>query len=249
MTDPKRIELSDSIRSGSYFEESRKFYSEVYISIISERVYYLVLTGIATLTSLLALIALLNLLPIAPTVPFMWRSKDAAHTLPLMRPITAYPAEVADEALKRFFVHQYVIYRESYAKDKIAMRARVVYNWSTPDNYDIYRRTINTSNPRSPVIRYESSAEREIEVVSSEIIPDPSGEENTYIANVKFVAYVIRMGNVEPSTWSAEMKFKYEDVVVNQDKVNEKTGKMLVEPMKFSVSSYTVRERKEGTRP
>ena len=100
-------------------------------------------------------------------------------------------------------------------------------------------------------MRYESSAEREIDVVKTVITPDtsatpdPEGKKNAYIANADFVAYVIRMGKIEPTTWTANLKFEYTDAVVDQDKVDKQSGKMIVTPMKFVVSSYVVRERKE----
>lgn len=240
----KESRLTESIRDGSYFEEGRRFYSEVYLSIISERVLYLVLTSIAMTTSLIAIIALIRLLPITPTEPFMLRTQDAVHSLPLIKGLAIERSELPDEALKRFFVHQYVTYRESYAKDKIAPRARAIFHWSTRETYDIFRRLIDTSNPRSPVVQYESSAEREIVVENSLITPDPSAGPEAYIAKVDFVAYVIRMGKVESSNWTADLSFIYKNAVVEQDKVNPKTGKMIVEPMKFTVNSYAVRERK-----
>lgn len=242
-------ELSKSIQDGTFFEESRKFYSEVYLSIISERVLYLMLTCLALLTGLVSLFALLALLPLTPAEPFLFRTTDAVRSLPLIKPIAQHKAERPDDALRRYFVHQYVTYRESYSRDKIAIRARSIFHWSTKESYETYRRAIDTSNPRSPVVRYESSAEREVEVVSSEIVPETLGDENAYIANVDFVAYVIRMGNVEPSHWTAELKFKYVDAVVDQDKLDPETGKMIVEPMKFVVSSYAVRERRQEKQP
>lgn len=255
MTHSSPSELAQSIRDGTYFEESRKFYSEVYVSIISERVFYLVLTSVALLTVLLAISAVARLLPIVPAEPFLLRTNDAVHSLPIMQRLAVTQDELPDVALRRFFVNQYVIYRESYARDKIAARARAIYYWSTKENYQVYRRSIDTSNPRSPVVRYESSAEREIDVVRTEITPDtsvtpdPKGKKNAYIAKADFVAYVIRMGKIEPTAWTADLKFEYTDAVVDQDKVDKKTGKMIVVPMKFIVSSYVVRERKEEKTP
>ncbi len=245
MTFSTASELSESIQDGSFFEESRKFYSEVYISIISERVLYIVLTSFGLLTGLVSLFALLALLPLAPAEPFLFRSTNAVHSLPLISPISKDTAELPDVALRRYLVNQYVSYREGYSRDKIALRARAIFHWSTKDNYEIYRRSIDTSNPRSPVVRYESSAEREIEVINTEIQSRTLGEENAYIAKVDFVAYVIRMGKVEPTLWRADLEFKYIDALVDQDKLDPQTGKMIVEPMKFVVSSYNVREREE----
>lgn len=245
MTKSSPSELAESIRDGSYFEESRKFYSEVYLSIISERVFYLVLTALSLMTVLIALSALLRLMPLSPTQPFLLRTTDAVHNLPLMTRLSQETSEPPDAALRRFLVTQYIKYREGYTRDKIAMHARAIYYWSTRENYETYKRSIDTNNPRSPVVKYESNAERDIVVTQTKIEPNPSEGENAYIANVDFVAYVIRLGKIESSTWSAEMRFEYTDVDVDQDGVDEKTGKMIVKPMKFVVSSFNVIERKE----
>lgn len=242
MQDP---DLSERIRDGSYFEEGRKWYSEVYMSLISERFLYLVLTSVAVLTSLLALIGVIRLLPIVPAEPFLIRTPDVVHTLPLITPLAKHRAELTDDSLRRWFVEQYVVYRESYSRDKIAPRARSIFHWSTRDSYEVYRRSIDTSNPRSPVVRYESSAEREVEVMSTEILPDPNARENAYVAKVNFVAYVIRLGQVETSYWTAELAFNYKDAFVDQENLQPKTGRMKVTPMEFKVGSYVVMERKQ----
>lgn len=237
--------LTEKIRDGSYFEEAREWYSEVYLSLISERVFYIILTAIAVFTSLIALIGLIRLLPIVPAEPFIIRSNDAAHELPLIRRLAERGGEETNVALRRFMVKRYVTYRENYARDKIAPFARVIYKWSTQETYDVYRRYIDTSNPRSPVIRYESTAEREVEVESIDVQPNPSAGENAYIAKVNFVAYVIRLNKMETSKWTSEVSFVYKDATVDQEKVDEKTGRMKVTPMEFAVTAYNVRERKD----
>lgn len=239
-------ELSESIRDGSYFEEARRWYSEVYLSLISERVFYVILTSIGVLTSLVALVALISLLPIVPAKPFIIRSDDVPHELPLLTKLAESRGMEPNVVIRRFLAKKYVEYRENYAHDGLAASARVIYHWSAREAFDLYRRFIDTGNPRSPIVLYESNARREVEVESVNVLPSVDGTANAYTAVVNFVAYVWYPGKEEElSRWTAELDFVYKDAVVDQKKTDEKTGRMIVTPMGFAVNRYAVRERKD----
>ncbi len=243
-------EVYERLKDGTYYEEARKWYSEVYMSLISERVFYVILTTIAGLTFLLSLLALIRLLPIVPTEPLVIFQDDVAHKLPIIKKL-AETGENPDVGLRRYFVEKYVEYRENYDRDKIASQARAVYNLSDKDTYDYYRRLIDVSNPRSPVVRYESRADRSIDVLRMQIEKDETREGGFYKADVYFVAYLNTFGNIEESYWSADLEFEYVDAKVEQlqeegaEAVADEDKELKVIPMQFKVTSYNVREKKK----
>lgn len=232
-------DIAENIRSGTYFREAHAWYTTKYMSILSERFFFIVLTLIAFITLMFAIMALAGLMPINRQVPFFYVSRDISRELPLMKPLRATQLEPINNALRRYFVAAYVANRENYTLDKLQPQYRMVQKHSDDNAFAVYRRFIDPSNPRSPITMYQRKSIKNISVVRVTTTPDATP--GRYNATVDFTARVRSFGKEEQSNWQAQLLFNYQDLTVEQtEEVSDKPLK--VTPMKFTVLEYTSRE-------
>lgn len=235
-------DLKEKIRDGTYFQEARKWYSTVYMSLISERVFYVILTSASILTLLIAISSVSSLMPLSPTVPLFIRSDNVLRNLPRITPLSTEPEE-ANISLRRFYAGTYVKNREIYSKNKVNELVRFVFNHSDSPTYETFKRYYDTTNPRSPIVRYAALADRYVQIQNVDVRPNDD-KPGKYEATVFFVAILSSYEGNQQSFWRADLTFDYQDLVVEQavDKTID-TG-LKITPMKFRVTSYNVRELK-----
>ena len=253
-------ELKERIASGQYYEDARQWYSIVYMSLVSERFHYILLSLFGVVIMIAALSTLLSLLPLEPRQSFLYLSEDVAHTEPRLMKIRLNPNEDVDHAVRRHMLEQYLVHRESYDQEEIAMNNAVVFRHSDAATYERYRRMMDPTNPRSPMVLYEALAKRRV-VVSSVTITRDDGqpsvdlgsaayladgdykpEESVFKAVVKYRALVKSLEGQQVSDWVAQIKFTYmpvkHEVVMN---ASDNVDKLTIENMKFVVIDYTAR--------
>lgn len=235
-------DLKEKIRDGTYFQEARKWYSTVYMSLISERVFYVILTSASIFTLLIAIAAVGSLMPLSPTVPLFIKSDNVLRNLPRITPLSTEP-EDANVSLRRFYAGTYVKNREIYSKDKVNELVRFVFYHSDKPTYDTFTRYYDTTNPRSPIVRYAALADRYVQIQDIDVRPS-EGKPGKYEATVYFVAVVTSYEGSEQSSWRADLTFDYQDLVVEQDVDKTIDTGLKITPMKFKVTSYNVRELK-----
>ncbi len=233
--------LKRSVSDGSYFIEARRWYDVAYMSLISERLLYIIYSILSLIIMALALKGVVGLLPIKPGAPLVMMTRNVIKEYPTIVPLGDVE-ENPDHVIRRFFITQYVLRRERYDKDLIADSARFVLNYSSPDVYGEYRQFYDKSNPRSPILRYESRARRLIEIgdISIRLTGDKAsaGETAQYDARVAFRAIVADETRAKTSYWTAELRFEYQDIqVVKNDDPDSKRALKVI-PMKFRVLDY-----------
>ncbi len=239
-------ELKEKIQDGTYFQDARKWYSVVYMSLISERIFYVILTVIAVLTMVVAIIALNRLMPLTPTIPLFISSNDVLRNLPRIIPL-AKPGEQTNPALRRFYVDAYVKSRENYFKDRVNQYVRFIFNNSDRQTYEVFKRLYDTTNPRSPIVTYGAVGQRDIIIIRSDISPSKEAAPDSpaiFNATVYFDATVSTYTNQETTRWRADLTFEYQDLVVEQDTSKTIETGLKITPMKFVVKSYTVSQLK-----
>lgn len=245
-TDEEYADFANSIEDGSYFKNARRWYSVLYMSVMSERCLYIILTVISTLSALFAIISLLQLLPVKPTMPLLFPMTNVTRDFPTIQELRHSPTQPVNDALQRYFVKAYVEKREDYTFEMIQSNFRFLKTYSTNAVMDAYSRYIDPASPRSPINKYEKKSERSIEVTNISIAREDGRdidwtEDGKFIANVDFIARVIHPFATEVSDWRAQVVFDYVMLKEIQPD-NQQTGKLKVEPMKFTVTDYTAIE-------
>jgi type IV secretory pathway component VirB8 len=245
----EQAEMKQAIEDGSYFREARSWYSRVNLALMSERVFYIVLTAIAALIFLIGVVALIRLMPIKPTRPFIYISKTGTTTLARLRALSE-GSETPDEALRRYFCTEYLKRRENYSIKNLSSNVLYIYRHSDEKTGQVYQRFMDKSNNRSPIVMYQAAAERAINVTDINITPK-GGEK--YVADVEFDALVTSMSEQTKTQYHATIDFKYKDLGIPQEKevekgkatnIFEQMSTVKVTPMEFMVTSYSVMQRK-----
>ena len=231
-----------NIEDGSYFREGRKWYSLKYVALISERVIYIIITMLALLILIASVVGILRLLPLTPPVPFTYISRDGVGTLAHIESLENEWGEASDVSLRRYFCEEYVRRREGYNIRKLNANVLYIYNHSNEVTARNFRDYMDKSNPRSPLVMYQSRIERRVTV--DEVIVTPLGD-NKYEAVVDFSAILVRDGGYEQTYHRAQLQFDYTDIKyehTDEDTINGKPLK--ISPMTFKVTEYSAKQRK-----
>jgi type IV secretion system protein VirB8 len=243
-------QLANSIDDGSYFAESRKWYTLVYMYIMPERCVYIVFTALALTAASMVLLSLIMLNPIRPAVPLLFPMQNVLAEVPSIKKMRTSPYQAVNDAVQRFFLKEYVSRRENYSFDSIQTSFRFLRQHSTAEVMNGYRRFIDPSSVRSPINMYARKATRRIylrSIIISRVDDGPINdysEDREYYAEVYFVAVVDKEGTLEETEWKAQVTFDYQQLKVIQpeDLANEKPK---ITPMKFTVTDYSVIEAEE----
>jgi type IV secretory pathway component VirB8 len=252
--------IAETIESGEFFQESKKWYKVLYLSILTDRCFYIMIMLLAGLSALFGIIGFLQLLPISPTQPLLFPMKDSIRDTPLMSRLRDDIYEPVNLALARYHVDAYVRKREDYDFEKVQSRFRFLKGYSDKATMDAYSRYINPASPRSPINKYQKNASRNIDVTSitvrradGQIINWETQDKGNLIADVYFSARELYPIKVQDSNWRATVEFYYDPLRIKQraptvpemilglpKEITQPEHK--IEPMTFIVTSYSVEE-------
>lgn len=219
--------ITERVRTGEYFREARRAYSDVYVEPMADRYLYVIVTLASLVICLLAFFALTGLYPLNPPAPFVYISQDSTEELPLMKPISQ-PAEEPNLALKKYLVAEYVKRRESYDFTTLELNVRVVRNMSDDETYTAFERLLNPASPQSPIAKYERHTRRTVKILAIQPLADGS-------LDVTYDSFLERGRHAEPELagrWRTNIAFRFDDVTVDQI-----TGES--SPLSFTVTRYS----------
>jgi type IV secretion system protein VirB8 len=238
---PKTAEsVQETIRTGEYFNEARKWYFVLFSNPIAERSFYAVTAVLAAIALIISVMAVLNILPVSSIFPFYVRNNDTSHKIPRIIKLRNDHSESQDFALKRFFVGQYVTYRERYGQDSFDSSAKFVANYSSQPVLESYVRLMDTSNPSSPKLLFSDPwMRRVIEVTSVTFNLDMTPNQ----ALVKFNASVRGTNSHEVIEYVADMQFIYTPLQA-QEELDSVTGEKVTrfKNPEFQVVKYNVQQ-------
>ncbi len=231
-------EIAERIEDGTYFEEARKWYNQIYISPISERISFIIITGFSIFIFIVAFLALLYLLPIKPRIPFVYHAKDMFHETPRMERLKK-ASEPPNPSLVNYYLGTYVEMRESYSEATYVLNQNFVKEYSDPRVFNEYFRMTSPNNPRSPIRQYGQYSK--IGAVVRGIKYDRTTEPARAI--VRFSTIIVEPSDKTVTEWTADIEFYYTDLI-ERDVINEDTGEIYLEydEPTFQVVGYEVRE-------
>jgi type IV secretory pathway component VirB8 len=232
--------FAETIRSGAYFAHAKSWYFLLFSNPIAERTFYILTATIAGLTLAIAVLAVLFILPVTSTFPFHLQNNRTDTKVPQMIKLRRDHTETQDAALTRFYLKQYVDYRESYSQAGFALSDKFVANYSDQANLQAYRAMMDVGNPQSPKLLFADPWMRRVITVQEVLV---NTEIQPYQALVHFTA-VVRGGNTnEVVPFVADVRFLYSPLqVVNElDSVTGQLKSKFTEPQ-FQVVGYQVRQ-------
>lgn len=231
-------QISEMVRTGAYFEESRAWYQLKYIGPIAERTFFLIIAILAGLIAFFAFLAVMMFLPLtdkrAVIVPND-RIDDAIPSLVRLRPKDMSMST----ALMRFFAASYVIKRESYTDESYETNMNFVKVQSDPTTFAKYQAQYDRSNRQSPAAILNNVGERKVMLKSVNI----NSYSNPMTATVTFSTDVTGYTEALHADWTAILQFYYTDLVVTQatDPTTHKPTVKTQDPQ-FQVVSYELKQ-------
>ncbi len=244
MQDKKEADkaLAQSIESGEYYEQARRWYDQVYIAPISQRILFIVVALFAASFMLMAFISVTNLLPISPRVPFVIHNDRPLEYHPKMTRFKK-PGEPADPALIRYYLETYIKQREGYNARRMLMSRAFVLQHSVPDVSKAYLQKISNSNPKSPVRLHGRFRDVMVEIRAIRFLPS-SDDKNIRKAEIDFSTMVVANQQQQKTDWTATLAYEYTNLTM-RNTYDETVADYVLdfdEPT-FKVTAYNVRER------
>lgn len=234
--------LTERIESGEYFREARSWYDLVYLSPISQRIFFIVVASFACLFMLFAVISVLNLLPISPRVPFAIYNDKPMQLHPKMTRFKK-ATEPANPAILRFYLTSYVQKREGYSASRILANRAFILRHSVPDVGARYSKQISQSNPQSPVRRLGKNRNMVVEIRQVQLL---EGDETSkqQRAQIDFSTSIIANELLQKTNWTAVIGYEYTGLQV-RNTFDEALGdyRLDFDEPTFKVLSYDKRER------
>lgn len=243
MDAPKKANVSEEqqhvnelIRSGSYFEEARRWYQTLYIGPIAERTFFLIVASLAGLVALAGIISVLSLLPIIERPALLIpndRLSEVALGLKRMR--THY--RPIDQAMQEFFVKQYVFMRESYDAVHYPKDYAFIHAHSDKPTFDAYANSYDTANPESPLVTLGERGQRLVRIHWADV--NESSEPK--VATVRFSTETIIGDAATIREWTATIGFYYSALAVTPV-TDPATGEMRTQTQEpvFKVVNYVL---------
>lgn len=221
------IEVSDAVRSGEYFREAAGVYDALIHEPMSERYFYLFITGLSALILLITFIAMQNLYPLKRSVPFIVSSDNLANDLPTIRTLINQKGQDPSMALLKFMAANYVKDRESYDIEKFDRNMNGVRTQSTEEVFAEYQNYVDPRNPESPITLFQRHSTKSITILDVQYFK--AGDQET--VEVLYESLVKSKSGRKKSRWQANVSFIYSGI-----ELDKKTD--TVKPVTFIVTDY-----------
>lgn len=205
---PDDQEAADLLRRGTYYEQARKWYQVLYVGPVAERSFFLVIAGFAAVVGLASFFAFMGLMPLTERPGILISNPRLDDTAPNVIRLRA-GSETINDALRRYYVVQYVLSRESYDAASFEKNVRFVSAYSAPPVTEAYAAVVGQQNPRNPAALLGAYGKRQVNVTGVNIV----GRGDTQSATVKFSTDLIGVGNSTRTQWTATLQFHYSEAV------------------------------------
>ena len=208
------------------FDSANDWHAEKYSSALASRNRWLLAAMVAGSLALLCIVALIGLTPLKTVEPYVVKEDSKSGLVTVLKPMRE-EGITAGEALRKYFLAQYVRAREIFDPTDIQHAYQTVMLLSDIEVGREYDRWINPDNARSPVTLYgPKKIKRLVEIRSITFLaPDT--------AQVRFTALEKVDTSERPSYWIATLQFKF---VQNSADEEER----LINPVGFKVTSYRI---------
>lgn len=237
--DDQNRQLSEAIRSGRYYQEARGWFQTVYIGLLSERTFFLLIAVLSIAILLISLRALTTFMPLTERPPAVIKVQTNIDTMIPKLVKIRQGREDVNEALQRFYLEKYVTARESYNVRDFNSNVVFVFGNSASPVYEAYQAEIDPSNAQSYAVTLGETSEREVTIESVKWSGD--GEQRT--AEVRFAASINGAEDNVKSRWTAKLEYTYREFVATTVVDDEGLERIETTEPQFQVVSYAIESR------
>lgn len=216
-----------------YMEEARSWETDKTQELMRSRTVAWRVAAGAGLVAVMAVFAVLGLTPLKTVEPYVIRVDNTTGIVDVVQPLTDGKTNY-EETVNKYFVQQYVRFREGYSRQLAEEYYNNVGLMSSSQEQARYGEYFRPSNHLSPLVIYGDSAKVRIRVKSVSFI-------SPTVALVRYLKEVER-GRDKPliSHWAATISFRYTRAPMAEvDRA--------VNPLGFQVLEY--RNDPDGTLP
>ena len=217
-------ELSDSsvtseeVDSGQYFRQGRAWSRLMFELPVAERSYALLALIITCMALIVTVMALSSIMPFSRPIRMLFENPNSGLESPRLIPLSADRVALP-VALSRYVVGRYVVAREAYEynRDTLDRNYRMVYNYSSPEQFTDYRKVLDPNNAQSPLNTLERSATRRVEdlnVVVSLGSADHGVQSGT--AEVSYMEVVQRTSGAQYKRRNLHIAFTMNEITVSK---------------------------------
>lgn len=206
------------------FDLANDWHAEKYVSAVASRNRWMLAAIIAGGLSVLSVVALIGLTPLKTVEPYIVKEESSSGLITVLRPMRQ-EGVTADEALRKYFLAQYIRAREIFDPQDIQHAYKTVMLLSDIAVGREYDRWINSDNASSPVARYGSKKTKRLITIRSItfLVPDT--------AQVRFTALEKLDTSERPSHWIATLQFRFVQQAADEEE-------RLINPVGFKVTHY-----------
>lgn len=201
-------EATELMRSGAYYDQARKWYKTLYIGPIAERSFFLIVASLAGIVGIVGFFAFVGLMPVTERPGILIANPRIDDTVPNVIRLRN-GGEPMNDALRRYYVVQYVLSRESYDAANFAKNSRFVTAYSAGPVAEAYVAAVGPTNPRNPAALLGAYGKRQVGIQS--VVVNAGADPQT--ATVKFSTDLVGVGNSTRTQWTATLQFYYSDAV------------------------------------
>lgn len=182
-----------------------------------------VIAGIATTVALFEAIALFVMMPLKTVVPYTLLVDRQTGYVEQLKPVEGRTID-PDAALIRSFLVQYVIERESFDIDNLDRSYRKVALWSAEDARTRYIKSMQATNPDSPLAKLPRSAVVDVKILSVSSIE----------ADTAMVRFTTQRGDAAgsgqpPMNWVALVRYRFSGAAMSaEDRMTNPLGFQVV---------------------
>ncbi len=211
-------------------KKTKNWYADRYQSAIIQRNFLLLVTLASLLGALIANWAVKSQVNSKTFEPYVIEVEEKTGIVTLVTE-SSLMQYAGNEAVKRYFVMQYINAREGYDPANYQYNyGRVVRLFSARSVYDEFRAYVSKSNPQSPV-NLPSGMTRHVTLKSLTFLDDKKS-----VAQVRVVIEIRRAGElVEEQHRIATLNFLFAPVELDYQE-------RLINPLGFQVTSYRIDE-------
>jgi type IV secretion system protein VirB8 len=209
-----------------YFDSANDWYVERYASAVASRNRWMLAAMIGGGLAVLSVVALIGLTPLKTVEPYVVKEETSSGLITVLRPMREQRI-TADEALRKYFLAQYIRAREIFDPADIQHAYKTVMLLSDIDVGREYDRWINPDNAASPVARFGSKKTKRLVNIRSITFLAPD------TAQVRFTALEKLDTSERSSHWIATLQFRFGQQAADEEE-------RLINPVGFKVTQYRI---------
>ena len=226
--------ISQHIKTGKYYEDAKTWYTSRFISPMSERTYLMILLGFYILALAVSGYYYANTNPAQAQVTYMIPAEDISTTYAVVNP-AGDSKEKPQIGITKYILSNYVINRESYSYDAEKIKDQLSFiQYTTVGTEFLKYRTMNSiDNPYSPIMVYQDTHKRSIQVKKVDLLSSSSNVQQAMVyfqANLKNIA----TNQVISEDFVATINFKIDNIEMLMDLKSKTLG--------FLVTGYNLRK-------